>query len=115
MANQTPRQQTPVVGGPIHSVPCPHCGAPNDLRELQGQNLLDTGHNIICASVDGNRNQRHCGRVFQVTRIQPIVYVQVRQMHQVYMALHPGSATQQALPRGQRPPQRRVVRRLPGR
>lgn len=71
------RQTPPSTNGPVHAVHCPHCGRPNDLRELDSQNLLDTGSEIVCSPVEGQRNTGHCGRVFIVTRIQMIKAIQV--------------------------------------
>jgi hypothetical protein len=67
----------PTTGGPVNAVRCPHCGRPNDLRELDTQNLLDTGSEIVCGPVDGQPNTGHCGRLFVVVRIQLIKAVQV--------------------------------------
>jgi hypothetical protein len=54
--------------------------------------MLDTGHDIVCAPLDGNPASGHCGRVFRVTRIQPVTMVQVRPIHhRVANALHPGT------------------------
>lgn len=72
-----PAAPPPTTNGPVHAVACPHCGRPNDLRELENQNLLDTGSEIVCGPVDGQPNTGHCGRVFVVTRIQMIKAVQV--------------------------------------
>lgn len=70
MANQPGPRLPPTTHGPIEQVPCPHCGKPNDLRELDGQQLLDTGHEIICD---------HCGRLFDIVGIKHIKVVVVRQ------------------------------------
>lgn len=72
------RRPTPTTTGPVHAVPCPHCGRTNDLRELESQNLLDTGSQLVCAPVDrSQRNTGHCGRMFRVMRIQLVKAVQV--------------------------------------
>ncbi len=70
-------QQPPTTNGPVHAVVCPHCGRPNDLRELDSQNLLDTGSEIVCSPLEGERDTGHCGRVFIVVRIQMIKAVVV--------------------------------------
>lgn len=89
-ARPQPPRQPPTTQGPINGVPCPHCGSSNDLRELDNQRLLDTSHMIVCSPSDGNPNSG-CGRVFQVTRIQSVTMVQVRPVHGVDKALHPGT------------------------
>lgn len=69
-----PQQQIPpVVSGPINRVPCPHCGKPNDFRELQQQQLLDTGHSVDCD---------HCGGMMVVAAVQPITMITVRKSNQ---------------------------------
>jgi hypothetical protein len=70
---QQPQQLPPVVSGPINRVPCPHCGKPNDFRELQQQQLLDTGHSCDCD---------HCGGLMVVAAIQPITMITVRKSNQ---------------------------------
>jgi predicted RNA-binding Zn-ribbon protein involved in translation (DUF1610 family) len=69
MANQTGSRLPPTTQGSIEQVPCPHCGKPNDLRELESQQLLDTGHEIICD---------HCGRLFDIVGIKHVKVVVVR-------------------------------------
>jgi len=61
--------------GPLERVPCPHCGKPNDFRELANQQLIDTGHKMICQGSDG---QSGCGRSMEVTAIRNITVVAVR-------------------------------------
>ena len=75
------QRQPPTVNGPVHGVPCPHCGRTNDLRELDSQNLLDTGAEIVCSALDGTPSGGHCGRLFQVVRIQAVKFVVVAPMH----------------------------------
>lgn len=74
------QKRPPTSKGPVHGVPCPHCGRPNDLRELDGQNVLDTGAEVICGPVDGAPNTGHCGRMFMVVSIQRVVVVTVAPM-----------------------------------
>lgn len=57
------------VRGPIDRVPCPHCGKPNDFREMKAQHLLDTGHRMFCD---------HCGHSMEVVQILAVEYVAVR-------------------------------------
>jgi hypothetical protein len=64
-----PPQIPPVLSGPINRVPCPHCGKPNDFRELQQQQLLDTGHEADCD---------HCGGLMTIAGIQPVTMITVR-------------------------------------
>ncbi|HEY4266776.1 MAG TPA: hypothetical protein VGM94_01160 [Galbitalea sp.] len=64
-----PQQLPPVTQGPIHRVPCPHCGQPEDFRALNDQQLLDTGHQVVC---------EHCGYSMEVVGIQDVKVVSVR-------------------------------------
>lgn len=64
-----PQQLPPVTTGTIDRVPCPHCGKHNNFREIDGQQLLDTGSAFQCD---------HCGGMFEVTRIVPTKIVSVR-------------------------------------
>lgn len=72
-----PNRQPPTVNGPVNRVPCPHCGRPNDLRELDVQNLLDTGSDIVCGPVDRAQNTGHCGRMFQIVGIAHVKVIRV--------------------------------------
>lgn len=103
-----PSKQPPMTGGPIHGVPCPHCGTPNDLRDLDAQNLLDTGNEIVCSPVDGAIGTKHCGRMFVVSRIQMVKVVQV-----VPSSNQPRRAQQQAMPASTVSPS--LLKRLIGR
>lgn len=60
----------PQTHGPIDRVPCPHCGKSLDMRNLQSQQLLDTGHELAC---------ENCGRMLQVAGIRMVTVVSVRQ------------------------------------
>lgn len=68
MANR-PAPLPSTTSGPIHQVPCPHCGKPNDFRALKSQQLIDTGHQMYCD---------HCGRSMEVVRIATVEVVSVR-------------------------------------
>ncbi len=68
----------PTTHGPVDQVPCPHCGKPNDLRELDSQQLLDTGHEIVCGPLEGRPPIGHCGRVFTVAGIRMVKVIVVR-------------------------------------
>lgn len=65
---QAPRMP-PQTHGPIQSVPCPHCGKTNDLREFSQQQLMDTGHEFDC---------QHCHRLYEVAQIYQVTVVAVR-------------------------------------
>jgi NAD-dependent SIR2 family protein deacetylase len=60
---------SPTTNGPINAVRCPHCGKNNDFRDMQSQQLLDTGAIADCD---------HCGRHMEVVSIRPVVVVTVR-------------------------------------
>jgi uncharacterized Zn finger protein len=62
-------QQPKTTQGQINRVPCPHCGKPQDFRELQQAQLLDTGHQVVC---------EECGRLQTVTAIRVVTIVVVR-------------------------------------
>lgn len=62
-------QQRPLAVGKIHAVPCPYCGKAQDLRELQSQQLLDTGHGVVCDM---------CHRRSEVAAIQTTTVVGLR-------------------------------------
>lgn len=68
MAPLTPK----TTNGFAHRVPCPHCGQPNDMRELQ--EMMGAGFEPgLKASCD------HCHRNMVVTTVQPVTIVHVRQ------------------------------------
>lgn len=56
-------------------MPCPNCGRPNDYRELEGQQLLDTGHKVICR---GENPGEGCGQLMEVVAIQTLKVITVR-------------------------------------
>ena len=62
------------VNGPIHSVPCPHCGKPNDYRPHNEQQTLDTGSSMSCD---------HCQRIMEIVAIRPVVVITVRKSAKV--------------------------------
>lgn len=39
---------TGTTSGPLHAVPCAHCGAKQDARELDAQQLIETGQGLVC-------------------------------------------------------------------
>lgn len=64
-----PQQLPPVTTGTIDRVPCPHCGKHNNFREIDGQQLLDTGSAFQCD---------HCNGMMEVARIVTTKIVSVR-------------------------------------
>jgi endogenous inhibitor of DNA gyrase (YacG/DUF329 family) len=63
--------------GPIHRVPCPHCGKPNDFRahadsELGGagwgEQGLETGAKVDCDQ---------CGRFAKILAIEKVVVIKL--------------------------------------
>jgi len=73
--NAQSRQQPAWNRGPIDRVPCPHCGRPNDFRELDNQQLLDTGHKVLCR---GENPGEGCGQLMEVVAIQTIKVLGVK-------------------------------------
>lgn len=61
------------VDGPVHKVPCAHCGKPNDLRVLQKDlgESFEPGTSYQCD---------HCHRLNRITKVVPTLVIQVRQM-----------------------------------
>jgi hypothetical protein len=59
----------------VDRVPCPHCGRPNDFRELDGQQLLDTGHRVICR---GENHGEGCGMLMEVVSVRTIKVLAVK-------------------------------------
>jgi hypothetical protein len=59
----------PTTSGPIHAVVCPYCGNQNDLRDLQSQQLLDTGSGVVCDK---------CHMTAEVAQIVPVTFVSLR-------------------------------------
>lgn len=58
------------TSGPAHKVPCAHCGADLDLRDLEAQSLLEHGSNVICDD---------CNRPSEIVRVQKVTVVSLRQ------------------------------------
>lgn len=56
--------------GPLHAVPCAHCGGANDMRDIKDQGLLDNGQAMICD---------HCGRRSEIVQVAETTIVKVRQ------------------------------------
>lgn len=67
MPQQRPHQ-LPQTGGPIDRVVCPHCGKTNDFRDLQSQQLMDTGSGVECD---------HCHRHMRIAAIRTVTLVAV--------------------------------------
>ena len=68
-----PPPSAKVTKGPLHNVPCPHCGTGIDCRDLQETygTSFEPGMKIDCD---------HCGRHMQVTAVQSVTIVTVRQV-----------------------------------
>lgn len=64
-----PPQQRPTTQGTVERMPCPHCGKPNDFRELDNQQCLDTGHKMSCD---------WCHHRMEITMIRVVKFVQAR-------------------------------------
>ena len=66
------RQQT--VTGPLHAVPCPHCGHTSDWRELElagdyGNIGLEPGTTVSCD---------HCNLMMRVVGVNRVTIITVR-------------------------------------
>lgn len=59
--------------GTIDSVPCPHCNAPNDFRELEAHQI-DTGDKVACD---------HCNKVMEIAGKQTVTVIHVRPTHEI--------------------------------
>lgn len=66
-ANLTSTRPT---SGPVHAVPCPHCGKPNDFRPIRDQMLLVEEAQFDCD---------HCGRVMEFMQMKSIQVITLRQ------------------------------------
>ena len=58
------------TSGPLHAVPCAHCGAAQDMRGLDEQHLLENGQNVIC---DG------CNMPSEIVAVAKTTVVRLRQ------------------------------------
>ncbi len=90
-----------MVTGANDRVPCPWCGKFNDFRDLEQQQLMDTGHIIGCD---------FCGQTMEVGQIRLIKAYGVRQSTKAanIRRLAPAPQARRALPG-----QVRVVQRVP--
>lgn len=97
--SQAPQQSPKITAGPLHAVPCPHCGHKGDYRQLKelgggqsfGRNvrmyrgqdgkldasaegvstgMLETGNQVSCDK---------CGRVSVIVAIQTVTVMKLRQ------------------------------------
>lgn len=59
------------TNGPMHSVPCAHCGHKNDLRELEAQKLVEVGQGIICDN---------CSKQSRIVGMKSVMMVVLRQI-----------------------------------
>jgi hypothetical protein len=66
----TPSAKT--VNGPVHAVPCPWCGKPNDCRRLAKalETSFEKGTHWECD---------HCHNLVMIVRVTQVTVVQVRQ------------------------------------
>jgi len=62
---------TATVNGPLHAVPCAHCGAPQDLREADKDMLVEVGRGCVCD---------HCNRTSEIVGVREIKVVVMRQI-----------------------------------
>jgi len=72
MAKPTKPAVPKVAGGPLHAVVCPHCGHPNDFRELLiagGETTIYNGAEISCDK---------CDMISVITKVMPITLIQWR-------------------------------------
>lgn len=69
-ATPAPNPATRVLSGPVHAVPCPHCGKPNDFRPLRDQMLLVEESQFDCD---------HCGHVMEFLNLRKVELINVRQ------------------------------------
>ena len=67
-----PPTSASTVEGPVQAVPCPWCGHRNDLRTIQSQ--INEAFEAGCV-YDCDR----CKNLVVVTRVAPVLIVQVRQ------------------------------------
>lgn len=57
--------------GPVHAVPCAHCGHAQDLRVIDAQKLLDVNAGVVCD---------HCDKTSNIVSIREIKFVVLRQI-----------------------------------
>jgi hypothetical protein len=67
------------------------------MREIDAQNLLDTGSEFQCGPVDGQPNTGHCGRLFQVVGIRTVKNVVVTPIHRAPRQGLPAAAPARAV------------------
>jgi len=68
--DKKPQEIPPTTRGTVDKVPCPHCGHPNDFRELEAHQY-DVGDEIACDKCDG---------VMQVQAKQMVQVIHVRRL-----------------------------------
>lgn len=59
------------TSGPMHAVPCAHCGTAQDLRILDDQKLVENGQGVVCD---------HCNRTSRIVGIRETKVIVLRQM-----------------------------------
>ncbi len=70
-----PRQG--VTQGPIHKVPCPHCGQPLDFRAHAGEELGGTGWGEQGLETGAVVDCDHCSRKSRVAAVERITVVKL--------------------------------------
>lgn len=109
---QIPGQAHPTVAGAIDGVPCPHCGKKNDLRNLESEQLLDTGHQMFCD---------YCQRSMEVVSMRVVKVITVRKTVNPVNSFGRGGQVARRQPQPQQRPQPQqqgiggMVQRLLGR
>lgn len=59
-----PQPLPPTTQGPVHAVPCPHCGRPNNCKGLH--EMLTSGTTLTCD---------HCGQLMQIVGVKMVQVV----------------------------------------
>jgi hypothetical protein len=84
------------INGPIHAVPCPWCGKPNNFKNLQEAigATFEAGNQCWCD---------HCHHLIVVTKVVPVTVVAVRQSKNTGLDPELGAAPQPAASPAPRP------------
>jgi DNA-directed RNA polymerase subunit RPC12/RpoP len=59
------------TSGPLHAVPCAHCGTAQDMRILDEQKLIETGQGVVCD---------HCKRTSRIVGVRETKVIVLRQL-----------------------------------
>jgi len=86
-APTAPAPSLKTCDGPIHAVPCPWCGKPNDFREIDGAiaALFEGGAYFECDS---------CHKLMDIVKVVQVKIVQVRQSKKTHNSNLPPNAAQ---------------------